>query len=302
MKKNISIIFLFSIFSITAQNWKPFNDSTFQLFEEISSTFPKKVELMYFNFIQENIIPFQYSSQLTNEDEDFDHYSGASLCTTASYLTKVNSSWFGDKIESNSSDVNYILKNQDTLHFDFNTNVGDTLWIMNSNEKIFGICTLFHEENVIGLIDSVKYFNVHHTDLIGNPIQTSVIHNFQLILGKTIGFYTFFTRTNEYPNGKTYRLIGDKTNDLGKYSFKASDVYKLPIGSIVQHKETAPYLIRYTTYEVLGINSTTTSFTINYHKTIFNHAFNLNTGLYEDDNTDIPSVFCQFYRGRIFDY
>ncbi len=281
-----TVLLLFSISSLTAQNWKPFNDSTFQLYEETSSTFPKKVELMYFTNVQESVTPFLYSSHLTKIDSNFDPEVTPFQCTESISYLKVNSSWFGDKIESSGNDVNLILDNQDTLHFDFEAGVGDTLWIMNSYEKIYGVCNTYAEENILGLVDSIKRFTIFHTDLFDNTIVNSKINGFQLVLGKQIGFYTFFTRSTNNPEGIIYQLIGDRINSAGIYSFTKGDVLKIPVGSIVQHKERYPYLNIYTTYEVLGITENISSFSIDYQKTVYNQSYNTSTNLWEDEVID----------------
>lgn len=229
--KNAILFFLLLVnFNLSAQSFLPFNSSSHKLFrDDIGNT--------YSMFIQhtEGISGDSLYIPALNVDGNM-FYSDSCIFWGGGCHKQNVPGWLGEKIISNNTG-NYIFyqNNDDSLIFNFNTNVLDTnLVFQNSTEKLKMSFDNSAVLSILGFTDSVNYYDLYHTDLNGNPIN-SALNQFQICVGKNLGLINFFKIDNFPTQVTTLILLGNQNPDIGYYRISNEILYDYAVGDEFQY-------------------------------------------------------------------
>lgn len=220
----------------SAQAWNPLNIYSLNLYEDITTSFPRYPLIFAFANQEVQGGEIRFSGHLRDSGEVPDSIV---TCVPNYWIArKLTHAWFGSRVITNGTSIRIGQLSLDTLYFDIAAGVGDTLWILNDSVKIYGVCNSHQQETILGYTDEVLRFTLKYTTPNGTPIVNSTIHGKEFLLGKDLGFINYF---NLYPDGtpgNILTMIGNQDLDAGKHSFKYSDCFVFPVGSSYQIRES----------------------------------------------------------------
>ena len=148
--------------------------------------------------------------------------------------------WAGSRIEyDNAHSYKFYNQNDDSLYFFFNTVLGGPVTFYKDSIQEFSILIDgFDTLTVLDHLDSAVYFQISHTDLNGNRIN-SALNGEHIIISKEFGLVRFFV-IDSFPSVlKPLSLIGNVSPTAGFYQLTNEMVYDYQVGDEVQYKETS---------------------------------------------------------------
>ncbi|MDX2362136.1 MAG: hypothetical protein QNK23_15115 [Crocinitomicaceae bacterium] len=253
MLRIIFLAFIFVSLSSNGQSWEPFDSTSIILYENSSEPLPREVQIISFKETVLNGGIAQYSGYLRPYGSATTLSDQCGWGLTPWTVLKMTHPWFGAAILSDGSSIRVVQDNTDTLHFDFTSLVNDTLFILDNDTLIYGICQSAQTETILGFTDSIKRYTLFHLDASLTPIANSQIHGQTLVLGEELGFVTYFHFNSNHPQGEFLTMLGHRGLLAGEQSFLKSDAYDLPIGSVYQVKFSVPYINDYRTYTINNV-------------------------------------------------
>lgn len=230
MKPLYSLLFLAVFLSVKAQNYKMIGAADKKLFTtypsatkgyslSIDSVLAAGGDSVYYNFfaLRDTMVP----SNCT--------WWGGPQCTTQD-----NPVWAGQIFGDNTGAYRFVTRFNDTLHFNFNLNMGDTsVFFEDATQKFSSIYDDNDTMTILGIADSVKVYTVRHTDLSGNVIS-SPLNGTQLVVSENNGLVNFF-RIDSFPQILTpLKIIGNSVTASGFYQLTNEIVYDYQPGDEIQ--------------------------------------------------------------------
>jgi hypothetical protein len=152
--------------------------------------------------------------------------------------------WLGNKVLTNNNGVYTFFKVDGTvLTFEFNTLVNDTNMVYTDGSQILKMSYAnTTSAQILGYTDSVRYYHLYHTDIMGNPIASG-LNQYQLAVGKDLGLINFL-KIDSFPQQiKTLELLGDKSTALGYYQLTNEMLYDYAIGDEYQWRESSTQMM-----------------------------------------------------------
>ncbi|OFY84253.1 MAG: hypothetical protein A3F72_14630 [Bacteroidetes bacterium RIFCSPLOWO2_12_FULL_35_15] len=144
--------------------------------------------------------------------------------------------WIGANIKfSNNGIYHFFNRSNDTLKFNFNSNVGDTSLFYKDNTQKF---SLIYEKmdtlTVLNNIDSAKFYKILHTNLTGNIIN-SVLNGKEIIASKNWGLVQFL-QVDSFPQlEKSLYLVGNVSPTGGINILSTEMLYDYQPGDEIQY-------------------------------------------------------------------
>ncbi len=236
MNNKLFTLFLLALtLSASAQNYKLFNAGTKKVFTEYPVTDSSySIAFDSAAVSGSDSIYFPY----TGIEDQFMEVSncmfwGGPMCRQQNKPT-----WPGLKIISE-SDGRYLFFNNpgDTLFFDFALLPGaSSLFFEDDQQRFMLLAEDADTMNILGIIDSVRYFRILHTDLQGNPIN-SLLNNELIILGKQLGLARFF-RIDLFPQVlQPLTILGNSSPETGLVRLTHEMIYDHQPGDEIQYRE-----------------------------------------------------------------
>lgn len=236
MKNLIFLAYLFSSINLYAQTFLPFHSSSNKLYRDsIGYTYSLVFQHAEGNSNDSTFIP------VLNVNNDF--FNSDTCIFWGGGCHKQNQpGWLGKKVTTNNlGKYTFYQIDGDSLSFDFNANQNDTSLIFQNNTEILKMSfanSAFIQ--VLGFADSVNYYNLFHTDVNGNPIN-SVLNQYQICIGKSLGLVNFFNIANFPFQVDTLSILGNQNPDLGYYKITNEMLYDYAIGDEFQYYNGSSY-------------------------------------------------------------
>jgi hypothetical protein len=150
--------------------------------------------------------------------------------------------WAGSRIEfDNVFKYRFYNLNNDSLYFFFTSAInGPVDFYEDSSQRFSIVFDKFDTLTVLNQPDSAVYFQIAHTDLAGNPIN-SALNGEHIIIAKAFGLVRFFV-IDSFPSVlKPIALIGNVNPTAGLYQLTNEMVYDYQPGDEIQYKESSWY-------------------------------------------------------------
>ncbi|MCF6341375.1 MAG: T9SS type A sorting domain-containing protein [Bacteroidales bacterium] len=238
--KNYYLLWLLLVpFQIFSQDYKLFTATSQKLFTDYPvpfNTYSLSIESakqigtdsVYYNF-------FKLSSDWIESDTC--EFWGGNWCNQQNAP-----SWAGPKIEfDNVFTYRFYNLNNDTLNFLFTAAINGPVRFYEDSLQKFSLEFIKTDTlTVLEQPDSAVYFQIAHTDLDGNPIN-SALNGEHIIISKEFGLVRFFV-IDSFPSVlKPISLIGNVSPTAGFYQLTNEMVYDYQAGDEIQYKETSWY-------------------------------------------------------------
>ena len=239
MKKLSLVLLLILPFLLSGQDYKLITATSKKLFTTlpdaqnayslaIESANANGADSVYFNFFGLN------NGEI---ESDTCWFWTGNICTQQNYPV-----WAGPKIEyDNDSHYRFYNLNNDSLFFNFNTDINGPVPFYEDSVQVFSIT---YEKSdtltVLGNPDSARFFNIIHTDLEGNIIN-SPLNGQNIIIAKNFGLVRFFVIDSFPAVLKPLGLIGNVSPNAGFYKLTNEMVYDYQPGDEVQYYENVYY-------------------------------------------------------------
>ena len=236
MKNVFYFLFLFCNINLFAQSFLPFQSNSHKLYrDQNGSTFS-----LVFQHVDEI---FNDSLFIPTLNVNSDFFNSDTCIFWGGGCHKQNQpGWLGKKVKTNNlGKYTFYQVNGDSLSFDFNTNQNDTSLIFQNNTEILKMSfanSAFIQ--VLGFADSVNYYNLYHTDVNGNPINSG-LNQYQLCVGKSIGLINFFNIANFPLQVDTLSLLGNQNPNIGYYKITNEMIYDYAVGDEYQYYNGSSY-------------------------------------------------------------
>lgn len=151
--------------------------------------------------------------------------------------------WMGSHVQKAGDVYNFFTLDNAILSFNFNLAplqshvfFQDSIQRFMINRMSPGIDTM----NVLGINDSVIRYQISHTDLQGNIID-SPLNSWQIIIGKQLGLISFF-RVDVFPSVLVpLTLMGNESPDAGFYQVTNATIYNYSPGDKIQYSQSYNY-------------------------------------------------------------
>jgi len=226
MKKNLTFLLILTSFLAIGQNYKLFNAGSKKVF----TTWPDAGQT--FNLAFDSIIGSGSDSLFypyKTVEQDYIEVQNCQFWGAPSCRTQTVPIWAGRQIIAGESG-NYRFFNLwgDTLIFNTRTLAGESALLYEDQSQRFNLQAEVRDTmNILGIIDSVASFRILHTDLQGNPIN-STLNNQLLIIGKSFGLVRFF-EVDSFPQVlQPLAILGN--------SFPEAGLIRLTNGMIYDHQ------------------------------------------------------------------
>lgn len=146
--------------------------------------------------------------------------------------------WIGRSvIQKSESDYTFITHSDDSLSFDFTLVANETHVFFEDESQRFSLSLVDNPTDTVhfaGLVDTVKRFQISHTDLDGNVIN-SPLSNYEIIIGKQLGLINFF-RIDSFPQVLTpLQLLGNENPLAGISHLTNAMIYDHQPGDEIQY-------------------------------------------------------------------
>ena len=237
MKTLLVIPLIFSVLFLSAQDYDLFNQSSKKLFADatlpghtysisIDTTIIQGSTTFYFNF-------FNVDTLFPNYISDSCSFWNGPWCKTQS-----DASWIGKKIEKDSvGNYSFYNRNNDDLFFEFSMPVGDSsVFFQNLSNRFYIIRIPDDTLPVFSNTDSVHIYEILHTDLSGNVIN-SALNGEKIKLSKNYGLIRFL-RVDSFPFIlQPVEMIGIANPGYGINAVTSEFIYDYQPADEIQTKE-----------------------------------------------------------------
>lgn len=216
------------------------------------------------------------STYIQGADSVFLNY--VQLNTNTFPKTYNRNNWFCSSVIKSSQNEWSIIFNYDSV-FTFKplTSVNNSwfLYQFQNGNKIKATVDSVVFNNIISIIDSVKYITLQVTDSLNNNVISN-INTAQIQIAKNIGLIKFPVLSNLISGyGPTITLLGCSNPAIGLQNLTAYDVFNMEVGDEVISHETAGYnpISKYTRRKVIS-------------KTFLNNVFTYTDSVFVINQTD----------------
>lgn len=232
--KLLTLVFLALSFSISAQNYSPFNENIPKRFHAINNSADN--DFFFYPTETQNVgdsLHFIQYLKRTNQQVDV----SGTYCDIwgGGFSPVIDSTWLGRNIyyDANLKVLNVINKEYENLSFDFNLSVGDSsLFYQSVTDSYFIKYDQIVLETIYGITDSVKHFEVLHFDQL-NAISASPLNGFQIKVGKNLGTINFIDCKNFPFSEKGLTLMGQVNPLIGTYQMTFEEAFPWNSGDTI---------------------------------------------------------------------
>lgn len=145
-------------------------------------------------------------------------------------------SWLGSEVQSTGDGYSFITNTGPSLNMIFNLApiqahifYEDTLQRFSMSR----VSPVADTMSILGTIDSVQRYQISHTDLLGNFIN-SELNTWEIVIGKELGLVSFF-RIDSFPQVlEPLVIMGTDSPEAGFYRLTNDKVYDYLPGDIIQ--------------------------------------------------------------------
>lgn len=261
MRTCITVFLVFIAIAVQGQNYQLFNVDTKKLFRttaELAETYN-----VVFDSVTTTGTATVFHPYKAMGDSGF--YSDTCYLWNDDCYLRNKPTWIGKQIiKSGDSYVFYTLRDS-VLNFNFNLAPLQAHIFYEDQIQRFSISRLSPGSdtmNLMGTTDTVIRYQISHTDLQGNFIN-SALNNWQLVIGKQFGLITFF-RVDVFPLALVPLVImGNESPDAGFYEVTKGFIYDYSPGDVIQ----STYRYNYPNYPELNQLRYTTDNFIERHET-----------------------------------
>ena len=240
MKKYSLLLLLLIPFQIFSQDYKLFTATSKKLF--VDYPVPKNTYSLSIESVKQagtdSVYTNFFALQTDEIISDTCFFWGGPECQQQNAPA-----WAGSKIKYDNLEAYtfYNLSN-DSLHFFFTAAANGPLRFYEDSLQKFSIQFIKNDTlTVFEQPDSAVYFQIAHTDLDGNPIN-SALNGEHIIIAKTFGLVRFFV-VDSFPSVlQPIALIGNVNPTAGLYQLTNEMVYDYQPGDEIQYKESSWYL------------------------------------------------------------
>jgi hypothetical protein len=230
MKNIIYLLCLLCNIGLYAQSFLPFKSNARKLFrDDLGQTYS-----MVFQHAEQNIADSIFIPVLNISGNFFN--SDSCVFWGVGCYKQNQSGWLGKKVKTNNASKYQFYKvNGDSLSFEFNQNINDTNLIYQDSIQILKMSYSYTvNTQILGYNDAVNYYNLYHTDLSGNPIN-STLNQFQIAVGNNLGLINFFSIEHFPAQIKTLNLLGNQSPNVGFYRLTNEMLYDYAVGDEYQY-------------------------------------------------------------------
>jgi len=171
-----------------------------------------------------------------NFNDSVSHFSGCGYLGGDECNQLNRPSWTGRGIRPMSNgNVQFHNSVGETLDFLLPETATDTGWFYADGEQRFGLMLIGSDTvNLLGVLDSARFYQVVHVDLQGSIINSS-LHEAPFTICKSLGLVEFF-QVDSFPAVlRRLRMIGDAEQQIGLHIITDASIHDYQIGDEVQY-------------------------------------------------------------------
>lgn len=261
MKSFFAICILLLVLNASGQNYQLFNANTKKVFmttAELAETYN-----VVFDSVTTEGTAIVFHPYKAVGDSGF--YSDTCYMWNDECYLRNKPTWIGKQIIKSGDDYTFFTLRDSVLNFSFNLAPLQAHIFYEDQIQRFSISRLSPGSdtmNLMGTTDTVIRYQISHTDLQGNFIN-SALNNWQLVIGKQFGLITFF-RVDVFPLALVPLVImGNESPDAGFYEVTKGFIYDYSPGDVIQ----STYRYNYPNYPELDQLKYTTDNFIERHET-----------------------------------
>ncbi|MEO9531532.1 MAG: T9SS type A sorting domain-containing protein [Crocinitomicaceae bacterium] len=211
-----------------SQSFQPFKEDVPKRFHELNN--PSQADYFFYSIktdtLGDSIIFNQYFRNGLTEVEILCPNWGGGWSPTG------DTTWLGRTIIYDTLLQTLELTNDSAsqLLFDFSIPLGDSaLFYSDASNDYFMVHTSLSQETILGSLDWVKTYEIHHYDNLGSTINSN-LHGFEIKLGDTLGLINFIDCKN-FPYQETgVSLMGQLHPTIGTYQMTYDDAFPWDVG------------------------------------------------------------------------
>ncbi len=221
--------------SLLSQNYRLVTGSTKNLYvlDIDQSTFSLVVDS-----VSENGGVSSFYTQLTVSDSMNKVSQNCSFWGGAECISFAKHGLLGEAIINESDSLWYLFNDYgDTLVFNTALEVGQSRNILEYNNETFYVtCTSIQPEEFLGVVDTVKTYDIFYLDRFGvyriynSDISFKISKNHGLICAFDMSIFPDYT--------EGFTIAGSEELQKGLYRISSADVYNYAVGDIIQYRET----------------------------------------------------------------
>ena len=235
MKSFFTVIILFLALTVSGQNYQLFNASAKKVYKT-ASELTKTLSLEFDSVVSQgsNIAYYPYKSVGENGYSSDTCYHWGGDCYFRDFPN-----WIGSHINDSGDVYEFVANSDSVLNFNFNLSPLQAHIFYEDNIQRFSISRVtpgIDTMNLLGTTDSVIKFQISHTDLQGNFIN-SALNTWEIIIGKQFGLINFF-RIDSFPVVlEPLTLMGNINPNAGFYQLTNAIIYNYSPGDKIQYHE-----------------------------------------------------------------
>ncbi len=232
MKRNITLLLALCSLLSFGQNYALFNENSKKVFrspDSLSTSYSLVFDTTFVTGSTTFFYPYKLIGNLITPNYECQPFGGE--C----YL-RDSSIWIGPIIARSGSQYSFNTSAGSQVNFNFELEPSESQIFYQDDSQKFSISRVTPLDTIDfgGFTDSVKRFQVSHTDLQGNPIN-SALNNWQIVIGKELGLVNFF-RIDSFPQLLVpLALMGNENPDAGMNKLTNEILYDHQPGDEIQY-------------------------------------------------------------------
>lgn len=232
MKSNFTLILFCLSLLASGQNYQLFNMNSRKVFktqDELAKTFSLVFDSVIINTTSTVYYPYKTVGDVGYESDTCPVWG--QFC-----YHQDKPSWLGSEVQFTEGGYNFITNTGSSVVMNFNLAPLQAHIFYEDDLQCFSISRVSpgaDTMNILGTVDSVQRYQISHTDLQGNLIN-SVLNTWEIIIGKELGLVSYF-RIDSFPQVlEPLVLMGTESPDAGFYQLTNESVYDYLPGDIIQ--------------------------------------------------------------------
>lgn len=232
MRNYLVIVIIFLSITVKAQNYQLFNAETKKVFKttsELATTFSLVFDSVIVNTSETVYYPYKTVGDV--------EYVSDTCPVWGLYCYKQDMpSWLGSEVIYSGEHYSFITNTGSLLDMNFNLAPLQAHIFYEDDLQRFSISRVSpgaDTMNILGTIDSVQRYQISHTDLQGNFIN-SVLNTWEIVIGKQLELISFF-RIDSFPQVlEPLILMGNESPDAGFYQLTNDRIFDYLPGDVIQ--------------------------------------------------------------------
>lgn len=228
------ILFCLSIL-VSGQDYQLFSINSKKVYQTISDS------VLSYSLVFDSVVVNSNSTILyPNRDINFYPLEPGSYCSNWGFCYERNAPiWIGPSVEEIADGI-YNFANSEMEILNFNFTIEPYAFHIFYEDDVQRFSYQYNPTiqtyTFDGIVDSVKVYEINHTDLNGNAIM-SELQGFEIIVGKELGLINFFV-VNDFPVTLVpLTLLGTNSPEAGLTKITYADIYDYNPGDEIQYLE-----------------------------------------------------------------